>query len=347
MNQKKAVRIKQISLFFFTLLLIVGCGNKGQEAYDTVMEKGIQSVVSEEYAKAEVSFELALESNKEDKKATLYLNQVQKYVQAKTEFEKKDYSSAQKTLEKVLKSKDGLKEILKAAEKLDQEIKGIQKEVLANDEKLAEATRLSEAKSYQDSNGILDQLLKQDLGKMASDFKEKCEVLKQKNDTALEEASQQEQDKEAKEAADASAQAPAKLISNKNDAFNYIQVKMPQAGNLTYISYEADVYHFSADSGQSGWHITVDEAGNLTEEKVEYQSPVANFDTDGWAPGVKESAVLSIKENGYLAQNAVEGVNYYFSNRDDTYTQLIGELPGGSEKLPIVTINKKTGDYHG
>lgn len=347
MNQKKAVGIKQISLFFFTLLLIVGCGNKGQEAYDTAMEKGIQSVVSEEYAKAEVSFELALESNKEDKKATLYLNQVQNYVQAKTEFDKKDYSSAQKTLEKVLKPKDRLKEIKKAADKLNQEIKAIQKEVSANDEKLAEATQLSEAKSYQESNGILDQLLKQDLGQMASDFKEKCEALKQKNDTALGEASQQAQEKETKEFAEASAQVPEKLINNKDDAFNYIQVKMPQAGNLTYISYEEGIYHFSAESGLAEWHISVDEAGNLTEEVVKDTSPLASSDMDGWAPGVKEAVIASVKERGYLSQDAVEGVDYYFSNKDDTYTHLSGKLPGGSEILPIVTVNKQSGDYHG
>ncbi|WP_420897655.1 cell division site-positioning protein MapZ family protein [Carnobacterium divergens] len=76
-------------------------------------------------------------------------------------------------------------------------------------------------------------------------------------------------------------------------------------------------------------------------------SPLASSDTDGWAPGVKEAVIASVKERSYLAQDAVEGVNYYFSHKDDTYTQLIGELPGGSEKLPIVTINKKTGDYHG
>lgn len=347
MKATKVFGKKIIGIVVVALFMLAGCGNKGQEAYDTAMEKGIQSVVSEEYAKAEVSFELALESNKEDKKATLYLNQVQNYVQAKTEFEKKDYSSAQKTLEKVLKSKDGLKQILKAADKLNQKIEAIQKEVSATEEKLAEATRLTDAKSYQESNGILDQLLKQDLGQMASEFKEKCEALKQKNDTALEEASQQAQEKEAKEAAEASPQVPAKLISNKDEAFNYVQVKMPQAGNLTYISYEAGIYLFSAESGLAEWHISVDEAGNLTEEVVKDLSPLASSDTDGWAPGVKESAILSIKENGYLAQDAVEGVNYYFSNRDDTYTQLIGELPGGSEKLPIVTINKKTGDYHG
>ena len=93
--------------------------------------------------------------------------------------------------------------------------------------------------------------------------KEKEEVAKE------EESAKKAQEKEAKEAVEASAQVPAKLISNKDEAFNYVQVKMPQAGNLTYISYEAGVYYFSADSGQAGWHITVDEAGNLTEEKVE------------------------------------------------------------------------------
>lgn len=347
MKATKVFGKKVIGIVVVALFMLAGCGNNGQEAYDTAMEKGIQSVVSEEYAKAEVSFELALESNKEDKKATLYLNQVQNYVQAKAEFEKKAYSSARKTLEKVLKSKDGLKEILKAADKLNQEIEAIQKEVSVTEEKLAEATRLTDAKSYQESNGILDQLLKQDLGQMASEFKEKCEALKQKNDTALEEASRQEQEKETKEAAEASAQAPAKLISNKDDAFNYIQVKMPQAGNLTYISYEGGIYLFSAESGLAEWHISVDEAGNLTEEVVKDLSPLANSDTDGWAPGVKESAILSIKENGYLAQDAVEGVNYYFSSTDDTYTQLIGEFPGSSTMAYIVGINKKTGDYHG
>lgn len=62
---------------------------------------------------------------------------------------------------------------------------------------------------------------------MANDFKIKCEELKKKNDSALEGESQQVKEKEAKEAAEASAQTPAKLISNKDDAFNYIQVKMP------------------------------------------------------------------------------------------------------------------------
>lgn len=345
MNQKGVIRMKKIGLVVFALLLLVGCGNKGQESYEAAMEKGVESVVAKEYAKGEVSFELALESKKEDKKATVYLNQVKNYVQAKKEFEAKDYPGAKKSIQEVMKAKDGLEEILTVAEKLEKEIDDVQKDISENDGKLAEATGLSEAKKYQESNAILDPLLGKNLDRTANDFKIKCEELKKKNDSALEEESQQAQEKEAKEAAD--AQVSKKLISNKDDAFNYIQVKMPQAGKLTYISYEGGLYHFSSESGLAEWHISVDEAGNLTEEVVKDLSPLASSDTDGWAPGVKEAVIASVKERGYLAQDAVEGVNYYFSNKDDTYTQLIGELPGGSEKLPIVTINKKTGDYHG
>lgn len=68
MKATKVFGKKIIGIVVVALFIVAGCGNNGQEAYDTAMEKGIQSVVSEEYAKAEVSFELALESNKEDKK---------------------------------------------------------------------------------------------------------------------------------------------------------------------------------------------------------------------------------------------------------------------------------------
>lgn len=275
MNQKGAIRMKKIGLVVFALLLLVGCGNKGQESYEAAMEKGVESVVAKEYAKGEASFELALESKKEDKKATVYLNQVKKYVQAKKEFESKDYLGAKKSIQEVTKAKDGLKEILTVAEKLEKEIDDVQKDISENDGKL------SEAKKYQESNAILDPLLGKNLDRMANDFKIKCEELKKKNDSALEEESQQVKEKEAKEAAEASAQTPAKLISNKDDAFNYIQVKMPQAGKLTYISYEGGLYHFSSESGLAEWHISVDEAGNLTEEVVKDLSPLASSDTDG------------------------------------------------------------------
>lgn len=271
MKATKVFGKKVIGIVVVTLFMLAGCGNKGQEAYDTAMEKGIQSVVSEEYAKAEVSFELALESNKEDKKATLYLNQVQKYVQAKAEFEKKDYSGAQKTLEKVLKSKDGLKEILKAADKLTQEIETIQKEVSANDEKLAKATQLSEAKSYQESNGILDQLLKKDLGQMASEFKEKCEALKQKNDTALEEIIQQE--KEAKEDAEAVVEDTPKeetstpvIEESKSPAVDDIAVKKQHitdkffAENPEYVGMILKIE--DTGQGEDTWYIYANDSAN-------------------------------------------------------------------------------------
>lgn len=271
MKATKVFGKKVIGIVVVALFIVAGCGNNGQEAYDTAMEKGIQSVVSEEYAKAEVSFELALESNKEDKKATLYLNQVQKYVQAKAEFEKKDYSGAQKTLEKVLKSKDGLKEILKAADKLNQEIEAIQKEVSENEEKLTEATQLSEAKSYQESNGLLDQLLKQDLGQMASDFKEKCEALKQKNDTVLEEIIQQE--KEAKEAAEAVVEDTPKeetstpvIEESKSSAVDDIAVKKQHitdkffAENPEYVGMILKIE--DTGQGEDTWYIYANDSAN-------------------------------------------------------------------------------------
>lgn len=271
MKATKVFGKKVIGIVVVTLFMLAGCGNKGQEACDTAMEKGIQSVVSEEYAKAEVSFELALESNKEDKKATLYLNQVQNYVQAKAEFEKKDYSGAQKTLEKVLKSKDGLKEILKAADKLNQEIEAIQKEVSANDEKLAEVTQLSEAQSYQESNGILDQLLKQDLGQMGNDFKEKCEELKQKNGTALEEIIQQE--KEVKEAAEAIIEDTPKeetftpvIEESKSPAVDDIAVKKQHitdkffAENPDYVGMTLKIE--PTNEGEDSWFIYANDSAN-------------------------------------------------------------------------------------
>ncbi|MDZ5759861.1 hypothetical protein RAK27_14460 [Carnobacterium maltaromaticum] len=271
MKATKVFEKKVIGIVVVAIFMLAGCGNKGQEAYDTAMEKGIQSVVSEEYAKAEVSFELALESNKEDKKATLYLNQVQNYVQAKTEFDKKDYSIAQKTLEKVLKSKDGLKQILKAADKLNQEIEAIQKEVSENEEKLTEATRLTEAKSYQESNGILDQILKQDLDQMASEFKEKCEALKQKNDTALEEIIQQE--KETKEAAEAVVEDTPKeetstpvIEESKSPAVDDIAVKKQHitdkffAENPEYVGMILKIE--DTGQGEDTWYIYANDSAN-------------------------------------------------------------------------------------
>ena len=66
-------------LFLATIFVVVGCGNKSEEKYNSAIQKGLDNLAAENYEKATVSFEVALEEKPDDKRAKALLSQTESF----------------------------------------------------------------------------------------------------------------------------------------------------------------------------------------------------------------------------------------------------------------------------
>ena len=131
------------------LLLLAGCGNAAQEAYNQAIQKGLDSLSAEQYEKAEAHFEIALENQSDDEKATAYLAQTQIYREAKDFHDSKEYAEALEKAQQVVDSENGLEGLIAKATTIIEEIDA--KENYINEE-------LGKAKTAYDS-GNMDEAL--------------------------------------------------------------------------------------------------------------------------------------------------------------------------------------------
>ena len=84
------------------LLLLTGCGNAEQEAYNDAIQKGLDILNAEQYEKAEAYFEIALENQPDDEKAKAYLAQTKIYREAKDFYDGKEYAKHWRRRSKLL-----------------------------------------------------------------------------------------------------------------------------------------------------------------------------------------------------------------------------------------------------
>ncbi|MGA9517917.1 MAG: hypothetical protein WBV27_03960 [Trichococcus sp.] len=104
------------------LLLLAGCGNAEQEAYNEAIQKGVDILSAEQYEKAEAYFEIALENQPDDEKATAYLTQTQIYREAKDFYDSKEYAEALEKAQQVVESENGLEGLIAKATAIIEEI---------------------------------------------------------------------------------------------------------------------------------------------------------------------------------------------------------------------------------
>ena len=131
------------------LLLLSGCGNADKEAYNQAIQKGLDSLSAEQYEKAEAYFEIALENQSDDEKATAYLAHTQIYREAKDFHDSKEYAEALEKAKQVVDSDNGLEELIAKATAIIEEISAKQDHIDAE---------LDKAKSAYDS-GNMDEAL--------------------------------------------------------------------------------------------------------------------------------------------------------------------------------------------
>lgn len=111
--------------FFSTLLvsfILIGCGNKSDEAYNSSIQKGLDVLANEEYEKAEAYFEFALEENPKDKKATALLSQTKYYSESLQSFEEEAYDAALKQAESVITIDNGSTALITKSKKIIEDI---------------------------------------------------------------------------------------------------------------------------------------------------------------------------------------------------------------------------------
>ena len=109
-------------LLIAVLLLLAGCGNAEQEAYNEAIQKGLDILSAEQYEKAEAYFEIALENQPDDEKAKAYLTQTQIYREAKDFYDSKEYAEALEKAQQVVDSENGLEGLISKATAIIEEI---------------------------------------------------------------------------------------------------------------------------------------------------------------------------------------------------------------------------------
>lgn len=196
----------------FTTLTIYGC-SKNNEIYEKMMEQGLLQVEKEKYASAANFFEKALEEKPKDDKATRLIKQIQQLIKAQKEFDEGDFEAAKSSAEEVKKVEGGLEEVLEKAKSLIGQMEDMEKEKEELNTSFDEAKQHFEQGRFDDSLGILDEILENDLGHpFFGELKEDIDTLKggvrEAKEIALAEA-KKKAEAEAKAMAEAEAKAKA------------------------------------------------------------------------------------------------------------------------------------------
>lgn len=201
-RMKNRWKIGKSYLLIAGLLLLVGCGNAEQEAYNEAIQKGLDILSAEQFEKAEAYFEIALENQPDDEKAKAYLAQTQIYREAKNFYDSKEYAEALEKAKKVVDSENGLEGLIAKATAIIEEIHA--KENYINEE-------IGKAQTAYD-NGKLDEalpiieelLLSEELGNTyfaevkAIGEQLQLDIQNKKNELAAEEAAKAKAEEEAR-----------------------------------------------------------------------------------------------------------------------------------------------------
>ncbi|MEH6962243.1 cell division site-positioning protein MapZ family protein [Priestia megaterium] len=271
--------IKKVIVGTTVALLLAACSSKetADTTHQKIMEKGLDAVAENDFAKAEALFELSVEDNPKDETTKAYLKQVMLIRQANEDVGNDKEEEGLQALQKAKSYKKGSKVI---SAKADEQIKLLtpSKTKEATYRKLfTEAESLAKKANYKDSNDKLTALLNEDLDNYR-DIQQAAESLKDKNAAEIEKKAKEEQ-----------------MAANKNST-------VTQPTEKAYDPYE-------------------------------------------WAPGVKEEFEAELVKQQYA--DSVDTIRYEKSqlyNNQGFYT-VYAQMDG--VEMYVVTVNAKTGYYHG
>lgn len=216
-------------------LLLGGCSNKSEEAFQSAMTDGIEAVANEEYAKAEAYFETALKEKSDDKKAKNYLAGVED-IQTLLKYQEEGNLEEGLTLStKISEDKDAPDTIKKQAKVIGEEFTSIKTTLDESTKLFTDAEKLAEEKKYSESNEKLKVIQDKKLeGTYYTELLAKTTELSKKNSTEIEKAAAEKEaaDQKAKEDAEQKAQAEAEQkaaeeasklkISSESEALNAV-----------------------------------------------------------------------------------------------------------------------------
>lgn len=349
MKIKSSVLIIGVVLVCF----LGACSHSKTEAYDNAMAQGEKYVKQANMEKAEASFEMAIATNKNDPRAKEYLKQVKDYNQALQLKEEKQYQKARKLVQGLPYKNDGLNSLEKAANKLESSLSRLIKEEKAMKKLYQDAKNESEKNNYKTANDTLEKLLKKDTSILADQtLVETAEKLLNENKATLKQEEKAEATETEQQATKETAKTTAKqLINNAQEAQAYIQKNMPQAGSLTYTSEEDGIYYFSAVSGLADWIITVDAAGNFTEEVVseETSDDEEYAESESWSEAKimsGEADWITAVENHFATSGYFDDVEIDSYARRGDYVSIYGKnkVTGIADGNEISLVNRMTGE---
>lgn len=190
MKKKVLIGLGIISL----AILFIGFGfTKNMELhkeYQRAMDSGITAIKKGEYDKAKIAFQNALKKKQQDATAQRDLNQLNQYLQAKSQFENNEYEKAAITFAQVSHVDDGSTILVRRATAYYMEIEEILKEKNSFNKLYDKALKLSDEGHYSDSNEKLNVILEyHDIDEYYYDaIRQKAKALKKSNDHQLTEA---------------------------------------------------------------------------------------------------------------------------------------------------------------
>ena len=155
-RMKSKWKIGKRYLLIAGLLLLVGCGNAGQEAYNEAIQKGLDILSAEQYEKAEAYFEIALENQPDDEKAKAYLAQTQIYREAKVFYDSKEYAEALEKAQQVVDSENGLEGLIAKATTIIEEIAAKENDI---NEEIGKAQTAFDSGNVDEALPIIEALL--------------------------------------------------------------------------------------------------------------------------------------------------------------------------------------------
>ncbi|WP_206435597.1 outer membrane protein assembly factor BamD [Siminovitchia acidinfaciens] len=319
----------------FTLLAIFGC-SKNNEIYEKMMEQGLLQIEKEEYASAENFFEKALDEKPKDEKATKLIKQTQQMIIAQKEFDEGDFEAAKSSAEKVEKVEDGSEALQEKAKSLIGQMEKMEKEKEEYTASFDEAKQHHEQGEFDDSLGILDKVLENDLGHpFFSELKEEIDTLKGEVRDAKEIALAEAEAKakaEAEAKAKAEAEAKAKAEAEAKAAAEKAEIERKAAEEKA--KQEAQ----SKDIGAAGGYW-------LTEDRTE----ACHLTSTYLACAVKQSDVIfknDIFNINHISSTEIE-LTFSFGHKSRITLSGNNVLQGESGRMNRVSKEEANSIYDG
>lgn len=146
---------KVIFACFALSLLLFGCNNESANTYSDAIENGLDSLIVEDYTKAEAYFELAVEANQEGK-ATIYLQQTQFLKEAHNLLENENLVGALEKVGEARSIENGSIALTKKANELFSKIEDIEINLTKFTNEFEEANTLVESGKLEEALVTLD-----------------------------------------------------------------------------------------------------------------------------------------------------------------------------------------------